>query len=73
MLTLTMTGMACVTEGTTPLSPSFLRGRVMATSQGSWKGRDLGRDSQISTSRTEERVKACQIICPTKAFTKTKL
>lgn len=76
MLTLTMTGTACVTEVTPPLTGvqvhRLLIGRVMTTSQGPWKGRDSGRDSEISTNRTEERVKACQIICPTKAFTKTK-
>lgn len=44
----------------------------MVTAQGPWAGRDSGRDSEISTSRTEERVKACQVICPTKAFPKTK-
>lgn len=44
----------------------------MTTSEAPWEGRDLGRDSEIYTNRTDEQVKAHQIIHPTKAFTKTK-
>lgn len=29
-------------------------------------------EAEISTSRTGDRVKACQIMCPTKAFPKAK-
>lgn len=68
-LSLAVTGMASVTVWHPGVQLQAIHGCCSGSLE---RQRDSGRDSEISTSRTGERVTACQIICPTKAFPKTK-